>query len=425
MSTESQDPFSRIQQRLGALGSRALSDLDRGCIVVLPSITFLVEELRKIVGIGRYEERLLCLLLLLDKPELEMVFVTSLVVDPEVVDYYLSFVRDPEGARDRLTLVSLDDPDPAPLSEKLLEAPAGMAALRNAVHGKEAYLLPFNVTAAERAIATAIGAPLYGPRPGLAYAGSKSGSRHVAREAGVGLLPGSEDLHSVDALNTAIDALRTMHPEIAEVVIKLNYGFSGQGNVVVSLDRWSGSVLDAPATFCASEESWDSFLPKIERDGGIVEQMLRAPGMVSPSVQLRVAPDGSVEVLSTHDQILGGPDDQVYLGCRFPADPSYRAEIIEAAARIGKILAAKGVVGAFGMDFLVVARDDGHDVFLSEINLRLGGTSHPFYMARFATRGRYDQATGELMTTHGPVCYMATDNLRSDRYRALSPGRVI
>lgn len=425
MSSSHPDRFDELQARLAKLGSRALSDLERGCIVVLPSITFPVEELRKIIGISRYEERLLCLVLLLDQPELEVVFVTSLPVDPVVVDYYLSFLRDPAGARRRLTMVSLDDPDPRPLSEKLLQQRPAMDRLRAAAADKDAYLLPFTVTATERAIATEIGTPLYGARPGLAYAGTKSGSRHVAREAGVEVLPGSEDLHSLDALNAAVDSLRHDHPDVNEVVIKLNYGFSGQGNVVVNLADWNGSVVEAPTAFCAGEESWDSFIPKIERDGGIVEEMVRDEGMASPSVQLRIAPDASVEIVSTHDQILGGPDDQVYLGCRFPAQAAYRAEIQQAAERIGKILAAKGVIGSFGIDLLVRRRESRLDLYLSEINLRLGGTSHPFYMARFATGGTYDAATGELLVDGSSRAYVATDNLKSAAYKSIGVARLL
>lgn len=425
MSFDDHDPFDELQARLQRLGSKALSDLEAGTIVVLPSITFPVEELRKIVGIGRYEERLLCLLLLLHTPRLEMVYVTSLTIEEAVISYYLSFLDDPADAERRLTTVALDDADPKALSEKLLDRPDKIAELRRLVPERDAYLLPFNVTAAERALATEIGVPIYGPRPGLAYNGSKSGSRHVARAAGVAVPAGAEDLHSLAAVDSALRSLIEERPDARSAVVKLNHGFSGQGNAVIDLRAFAGRVVDAPTSFCASEESWPSFGPKIARDGAIAEEMERAPGMVSPSVQMRAAPDGSVEVLSTHDQILGGPDDQVYLGCRFPAHPAYRAAIVEAATRIGKILAAKGVVGAFGMDFLVMPTGGGYDVYLSEINLRLGGTSHPFYMARFATGGYYDHATGELMTSHGPVCYVATDNLKSDRYRTLTPSRVV
>lgn len=423
---ESPTDFDILQSRLDALGSRALSDIDSGTIVVLPSLTFPIEELRKIIGIGRYEERLLCLLLLLRKPGIDMVFISSLVVDPAVVDLYLSFLDDPEGARKRLTMVSLEDEDPKPLSEKMLDRPDKLEEIRTVLgRHQESYLLPFNVTAAERAIAMSLDVPIYGPRPGLAYWGSKSGSRHAAREAGVEVLTGAEDLHSLEAVDVALNALKEARPEARSAVIKLNYGFSGQGNAIVELGDYRGDVASAPTVFCAREESWPSFAEKIERDGAIVEEMVRSPEMLSPSVQMRIAPDASVEIVSTHDQILGGPDDQVYLGCRFPARSAYRMDIQEAALRVGKILAGKGVVGSFGMDFIVLPVDGGHDVYLSEINLRLGGTSHPFYMARFATGGTYDSATGELIAGGRSKFYVATDNLRSESYKSLVPTRLI
>ena len=75
--------------------ARPLTDLEHGTIVVLPSATFPESELRKIVGIQHYEERLLCTVLRLAIPEQRMVYITSLPIDPVVVDYYLRFVPDP------------------------------------------------------------------------------------------------------------------------------------------------------------------------------------------------------------------------------------------------------------------------------------------------------------------------------------------
>ena len=75
--------------------------------------------------------------------------------------------------------------------------------------------------------------------------------------------------------------------------------------------------------------------------------------MRSPSVQLRVTPLGEVELLSTHDQLLGGPSGQTFLGCRFPADPRYAAAITREAAKIGGRLAKEGVLGRFALDFVV------------------------------------------------------------------------
>ena len=58
-------------------------------------------------------------------------------------------------------------------------------------------------------------------------------------------------------------------------------------------------------------------------------------------MQLRVQPGGKVELLSTHDQLLGGASGQSYLGCVFPAAPEYARLITSDAELIGQQLAAR------------------------------------------------------------------------------------
>ena len=181
----------------------------------------------------------------------------------------------------------------------------------------------------------------------------------------------------------------------------------------------------APAVFCAEEESWPSFAAKIAEGGAVVEELLAAPGMVSPSVQLRILPGGNPLVLSTHSQVLGGPNRQVYLGCRFPADAAYRDEIRAAAERVGRELAARGVIGYFGVDFFVVPEGGRERVYLAEINLRVGGTTHPFGMASLVTDGRYDPARGQLVAGGRAKSYLATDNLKSPALVGRHPREVI
>jgi hypothetical protein len=212
---------------------------------------------------------------------------------------------------------------------------------------------------------------------------------------------------------------------VGAVVIKLNDGFSGQGNAVVDLAGLNGSLLDSPVVFCAEEESWPSFAAKIVEGGAVVEELLDVPGTVSPSVQLRVLPGGAPQVLSTHSQVLGGPNRQVYLGCRFPADPAYRGQIRAAAERVGRVLATRGVIGYFGVDFFVVPSGGREEVYLSEINLRVGGTTHPFGMASLVTDGRYDADAGHLIADGRTKSYLATDNLKSASLTGCEPQEVI
>ena len=403
------------------LGGASVSDIEEGTIVVVPSATFALAELQKIVGIARYEERLLCMLLWLRKPGLRMVYVTSLPVDPAIVDYYLGFLPDPEGARDRLTMLTLEDPDPEALAPKLVRRSDVLDAIAAAAGpADQAYLLPFNVTPHEEALSERLQLAVYGPTSEAAALGSKSGSRRVARQAGVAVLPGEEDLRSVPELDAAVDRLRGAGA--AAAVAKLNNGFSGQGNAILDLHAGSDSVLACPTTFCAGEESWASFAIKMQEEGAIVEELVRRAGTTSPSVQVRIAPNGAVEVVSTHDQILGGPENQVYLGCRFPASAEYRLVIQEQAVWVAEVLAAEGVMGSFGIDFIVPP--DG-EVFLSEINLRMGGTTHPYWMARLATGATYDAETGELVVNGQRRCYVASDNLKADALKGRTPADVI
>ena len=418
------DPFDALQASLvERLEKGGLSELETGTIVVIPSISFPGVELRKITAIQHYEERMLVALLMLKRPDLRIVYATSLPVEPAIIDYYLSFVDPRLRPRQRLSFVTANDPESRALSAKLLERPDLVAALGSVVmNPARAYILPFNVTELERELAVALGIPLWGPHPADAWLGSKSGARHIARRAGVSVFEGAEDLRSLGEIQEAIELIRSARPAAEAVVIKLDNGFSGQGNAIIDLRDLRTSLETSRTTFCGVGESWPSFKDKIAAEGAIVEELARAPGLSSPSVQMRIAPGGAFEVVSTHDQILGGPDDQVYLGCRFPAHSDYRTEIQDAALAVTRVLASGGVFGSFGMDFVVVPQ---RGVFLSEINLRAGGTTHPNLMARLATEGTYDTGSGELLCQGRPKVYLATDNLKSDAYRALSPARAV
>ena len=408
------------------MGSRSPAELESGTIVVLPSFSFATSELAKITGVLHYEERLLFTVLWLRRPEVRIVYVTAVPVDPAVIDYYLRFLSDPEDARRRLHLVSVGDDATHPLSEKLLRHPEALEEIRaRAGNPDNAYLLPFNVTATERALSEALRLPLYGSPPNLFWLGSKTGSRRAARQAAVRVLEGWEDLYTLADIEHAIEAIRARSPHADAVVIKLNNGFSGQGNAIVELDGHISPLRMSATTFCASEETWPSYEAKLGAEGAIVEELVRDEPMVSPSVQLRITPGGESEVVSTHDQILGGPEGQVYLGCRFPAHADYRLVIQENALRVAGVLASKGVMGSFGIDFLVAHGHGGNHVYLSEINLRMGGTTHPFWMARLVTGGEYDPTTGELMVGGEPRRYMATDNLKEPALVGCTPTDVI
>lgn len=138
---------------------------------------------------------------------------------------------------------------------------------------------------------------------------------------------------------------------------------------------------------------------------------------------MRIHPDGHTTIVSTHEQVLGGDTGQVYLGCRFPADDAYRTTLQDYGMRIGEALSAHGVIGRFGVDFLVSRNNDGPwETHAIEINLRMCGTTPPFHALEFLTGGRLDDASGLFKAPDGQLkFYTSTDNLKSPDYRGLLP----
>jgi PGM1 C-terminal domain len=131
-------------------------------------------------------------------------------------------------------------------------------------------------------------------------------------------------------------------------------------------------------------------------------------------------------MISTHDQVLGGPSGQVYWGCTFPAADAYRKDVQEAGLRVAHVLSQEGVLGRFGIDFVCVRRASRWETAAIEINLRKGGTTHPYLMLQFLTDGACDPETGLYSTAAGRPChYYASDNLGDAAYRGLQADDLV
>jgi PGM1 C-terminal domain len=402
-------------------------------VLIVPSLSVDNEVIAKITGAHHYEERMLCLLLLLRMPRTRVIYVTSTPISEAIIDYYLHLLPGIPGlhARRRLTLVSCNDASLTALTRKILERPRVLERIREAIRDTAtAHMTCFTVTELERKLSLRLDVPIYGCDPSLQKWGSKSGSRKIFRETGIDFPFGFEDLAGADDVARALVELKREKPDTRRAVVKLNEGFSGEGNAVFdlanapadgSLLSWIRGRLPALA-FAARGMTWDLYQEKLRAMGGIVEEFIVGDVKRSPSAQFRIDPAGGVAPVSTHDQVLGGPNEQIFLGCRFPANPSYRLDIQARGAKVAQALAHKGVLGRFGVDFISVRDGDAWRHVAIEINLRKGGTTHPFLMLQFLTDGRYDAETGEYLTPAGrPRWYYASDNLESKRYRGLTP----
>jgi hypothetical protein len=364
---------------------------------------------------------------LLRAPRSRVIYVTSQPIHARVVDYYFGLVPelDTPEARSRFVAVSLVDGRNEPLSRKLLARPGAIRRIKELVGKPEfAMILPFCMTADEVALAEALEIPIYGSDPALNWLGSKTGSRRVFAEEDVPH-PIGLDVAGVDDLFAALEQLRARSPQARGAVLKLDRGVSGLGNALLDLD---GASRDLHSAIELEDEelSVEQYLAALDDEGAIVEERIEGEVFRSPSVQLRMSPTGQVDVMSTHDQVLGGMHGHTYFGCHFPADAEYAERIAAESLKVGRRLAREGVIGRAAVDFAAVRDGDGWRPYALEINLRCVGTPHPLFALTTLTDGAYDPLAAEYRTRYGDIKhYAATDHLDSPAYQALTPDDLL
>src|SRR5438034_8498658 len=460
----SEGEYDRLQKKLVPLWkSIERFNQDAQTIVVVPSMS--TDAIDSGAVMQAYEERFLFLLLLLRQPRARLIYVTAQTILPNIIDYYLDLLPGviSSHARQRLFLPSPMDGSVRPLSDKLLARPGLIERIRSLIMDPDrAHLVPFNTTRREKELALRLGIPMYGADPKFFPLGTKSGCRKIFMEENVPHPLGHEDIGSEKDLLDAITQMRARKPSIEQVMVKLNEGVSGEGNAMVDLRGLPpvagiddaglpGSPIPAttekaddagrpgspiPATtekamlkerlramqFESEGVTYESYMKKLQERRAVVEERIVGEEFRSPSVQLRVTPLGRVELLSTHDQLLGGPSGQSYLGCVFPADTGYAALITREAAKVGRRLAKEGVIGRFALDFVVVRLNGKWEPYAIEINLRKGGTTHPFLTLQFLTDGKYDPDTAIFTAPNGQQkFFVASDHVESPAYRTLTP----
>ena len=427
--------FARLQTRMPEVWRAMRLNQEGESVVVVPSVTVDRVDQRSGSLTQAYEERFLFLLLLLRQPRLRIVYVTSTPIAPQIIEYYLALLPGiiPSHARARLSLVAVQDGSPRPLTEKILERPRVVEQIRSLIPDRRrSHLVPYNTTPLERDLALALGIPMYGADPRLFHLGTKSGCRRIFAEEGVRHPAGFEDLHSLEEV-VGRPGPAARRPALGPA---RPWSSSTRASPAAATpwSTWAGCPRRArrgsrPALrervmamrFELPDMPFDGYVAKLAERGGIVEELISGVELRSPSVQLRVTPLGEVELLSTHDQLLGGPSGQSYLGCRFPADFAYARAISADATTIGRRLAREGVLGRFAIDFVVVRDTAGSwTSYAIELNLRKGGTTHPFLTLQFLTDGRYDPATALFVTPDGREKHLvATDHLEDPLLRGL------
>lgn len=424
--------FAELQRGLSVgLGANRPGSRQEHVVVGLPSYSLggtILEHYRPLLA--PLEHRFLLAMLMLPRiPGEQLVLVTCREPEEELLDYYarLADPADPDAVRRRVRLVVVPDDGPRPLAAKLLDRPDLIAGLRELVAGRPGLIEPWNVTSAEAEVATRVGLPVNGTSPDLWPLGFKSAGRRLFAAAGVPTPCGREDVCDAAGVADAVVAMRRQRPRLDAVVVKQDNCGYGDGNWLLATRDPDGHRIPHARLRDHCLDGVPDWFTRDLAAGGVVEEFLTGPRMTSPSAQVEITPRGEVHLLSTHEQVLGGPNGQVFTGCRFPADPEYAGELGEYAVAVGRRLAAAGALGRLGVDFVAVRARGRWSLYALEVNLRKGGTTHPFTTLRNLVPGRYDVAEGAWVADldGSPRCYRAADGLQHESWRDLAPSAVI
>jgi hypothetical protein len=379
-------------------------------LVVVPSMSFSFKELTTIDGFIHYEERSLYVLFALSTPGTRIIIVTSTPLDEWILEYHFSLLplHHREAYKNRVHFYSVGDPSPNKcLTEKILAHPRLLDRLKRDEVGSKNHnrvLMVYRSTLHEDKLARALDMPYYAARPEQSVYGTKQGSRTIFRDLHIPCADGTYDEEKdLTSLMKSIWSVLRRNPGATKGLVKLADGFSGMGNATLDLggiqqrllqinssiedadEKLRALTLHALKTAAFHNRTWEEFSEELEVMRAIFELFIEYTSgervgnestITSPSVQVVVNEDGSVSVLSTHEQIL---DNQVYHGCEFPCRSDYRLQLMEYGRLIGEYLSRHDVRDRFGVDFLCVPRPNGRwDIYAVEINLRLTGTTHPW-----------------------------------------------
>ena len=427
------EAFERVQAKLAtALQANTQGSTTPHVMIALPSYSVsesLLSHYRD--RIPSLEHRYLNALAVAGRIEsCEMIYISTQGPSPEVLDYYLDLI--PRARRDdtrrRVTIVEVpDDGTARSVAARLADRHETTEQLRAHIGDRPAFIEPWNVTEHEVRLAVALDVPINGTAPELRPLAFKSAGRRLFAAAGVPTPFGREDVRTTADVIDAVHAIREHQPDAPGVVIKHDDSGAGDGNVVIDLAPLADPGGDGDAWLRSTIEALPEWYRNDLALGGVVEERIAGQRFSSPSAQVDIRPGGEVVVLATHEQVLGGEGGQVYLGCRFPADPAYAPQLAEHAAKIGASLAERGAMGRFSVDFVARADAAGSwDVFAIEVNLRKGGTTHPYAALRNLVPGRYDTAAGRWVADDGTTrAYSSTDNLLDEGWLGLAPADVI
>lgn len=368
-------------------------------------------------GLNFYDMRPLAEILLANDPNVNVVFVTAMRVDDAMIDHVLHGHPNAAQIKKRIKMVYLNDDGTDFLSQKLLDPKhaSKLAEIRRAIKhfAAPAALQPYMGGPYEWILAKRLKIPdaVNAAHPRKLYWGTKSGGIKLFAEAysrykgtpKVVIKQHAGESDVIDSIHAArvVKDLLDRNPLAERIAVKLNLGSSGEGNKfpdvnvptpwkdmsLPELQRTVEAYLREAKVGIKDDNGRNyTFLEMMASEGAWIGEYIPGISQASfPSVQMEILPNGTYQILSSHEQIL--TDKNNYVGAELGAHGDYRRVIERISMEMAQSLAERGVVGRFGVDFAVVPKGQGHfEVYYIEKNVRKTATLTYLTAAKAVTR---------------------------------------
>ncbi len=410
-------------------------------VLAIPSLSLPFFGVQSAEQLLHYEERIFYLFHILRNPLNRLVVVTSSPITETLVSYLLQLVPGVpySHARARLHLFHLQDGSAKALTQKVLDRPALMVRLKRLLESSpRASISCYNVTPLEEELAVRLQVPLHGPRAEHLRLTSNTGSRQLFQALGFVHPKGAGGLSYIGDVARELVKLAQGDPTMTKAALKHNFSISGCGNAVVDLTELQRSLAEGPEVdalyhrwvtdklpdwtrLVHKSQTWQSYLERFQLEGGVVEEFIEGDPC---SVAVRIDLDGSVDVIGTHEELMGGQDSQTYAGCRFPASSRLARGLGELGYRLGEWMAAEGVVGRFTANFMATPKgeDSLEALYAIDVHLRKGNTTLPLRTLQLLSGGTYQADEGLFLDDRGEaLSYLSSDHFGAGQLRGMVP----
>lgn len=396
----------------------------RRLIIHIPSLSYPAFQCKTIPFFNCMQAAQLMRLADLRDPNVEVVLLSPFKIEDEALQYYMNTLK-MAGARDPESRVMILVPEHAKrlpsnlsLTKLILLSSKVMKVLGSLVRGKTAYIVPGVVSNEELVLAAKLNLALLSAEPKVAQVlGSKSGSKSVFESAEVVTPVGAYHVKDTRDMYMILARFIAEYRDVGKWLVKIDCEAGSRGHAVFDVAKLKSAIDDGDANpqivaervlqelkeragklvkilNTVAHPDWAEFSKTFDSFGGCIEAV---PSFVvaSPTANLLVEPDGTVNLLSVVEQVFSPA--LCVLGCSFPQTTTPHQAIRDAALSIGAAAFRKKIMGHISVDFVVHQRnskDPTKRLWAVDLDLHLTTNAAIHQYVELVTGATFDPQSG-------------------------------